>query len=352
MNKLNNDIFWYTNNTLWINNNWILYNKLLLTNTITNNDINISAAISYNKLNINNGDITFNKLELLNNNIIVCTDVTGKITSTNIIPWTVIQWNGNIMMENNFNMNWNKIINLWNPTNANDWVNKLYVDNKFNVDKYYKIIVGNLASDVVNNPPLTPSLGVSYIVGTSPTGAWTGKTGYLVYYDGTSWIDIYTIITNWMMFGICLEVWEIPSGSFNGKKNNIIKYNGVNYDFIIPQYNDVSIISNIINIEWGKIYAYEGLNWKLIWKINTTYLTFIDNELWLNNNSITYDKLNLWNNIIPFNKLNALSINNIATTDNNGIITTYNINPNNILLNNGTVSMIWNLNLNNNKIIN
>jgi hypothetical protein len=36
-------------------------------------------------------------------------------------------------------------------------------------------------------PPVSPVLGACYIVGTSPTGAWTGKSQYLAGYTSGGW---------------------------------------------------------------------------------------------------------------------------------------------------------------------
>lgn len=40
----------------------------------------------------------------------------------------------------------------------------------------------------LNTPPVSPSEGVSYIVGGSPTGAWTGQAFKLAIYENSSWV--------------------------------------------------------------------------------------------------------------------------------------------------------------------
>ena len=42
----------------------------------------------------------------------------------------------------------------------------------------------------VNTPPVSPALGATYIVGSSPTGAWAGKTNYLARWRGNNWTFI------------------------------------------------------------------------------------------------------------------------------------------------------------------
>lgn len=45
----------------------------------------------------------------------------------------------------------------------------------------------NGAVDRTNTPPGSPSDGDIYLVGTSPTGAWTGRANCVAIYAGTSW---------------------------------------------------------------------------------------------------------------------------------------------------------------------
>jgi len=42
-------------------------------------------------------------------------------------------------------------------------------------------------SYAVNTPPASPITGDTYVVGTSPTGAWAGYAGYLMTWTGTGW---------------------------------------------------------------------------------------------------------------------------------------------------------------------
>lgn len=40
----------------------------------------------------------------------------------------------------------------------------------------------------LSTPPGSPTLGATYIVGSAPTGSWTGKTNQVASYDGSGWI--------------------------------------------------------------------------------------------------------------------------------------------------------------------
>lgn len=76
----------------------------------------------------------------------------------------------------------NKITNLGNPTNANDGVNKSYVDSKVQgLDWQESVLDKDLTS-----PPGSPSSGDRYIVGVGATGAWSGYDNYIAEYT-TSW---------------------------------------------------------------------------------------------------------------------------------------------------------------------
>ena len=42
-------------------------------------------------------------------------------------------------------------------------------------------------NQTTNTPPVSPVKGDRYIVGATPTGAWTGKTLQIAWYDGAAW---------------------------------------------------------------------------------------------------------------------------------------------------------------------
>ena len=45
----------------------------------------------------------------------------------------------------------------------------------------------NVISQGLNTPPSSPVKGDRYIVGASPTGAWSGKAKNIAWYDGAAW---------------------------------------------------------------------------------------------------------------------------------------------------------------------
>jgi hypothetical protein len=42
----------------------------------------------------------------------------------------------------------------------------------------------------LNTPPGSPAEGATYILGASPTGAWSGQANKIAVYDGTSWVFV------------------------------------------------------------------------------------------------------------------------------------------------------------------
>ncbi len=59
-------------------------------------------------------------------------------------------------------------------------------------------------SATVNTPPGSPTEGVAYIVGPSPTGAWVGQAGNLAIYEGAAWI-FYTPMSGWTVFNLATD---------------------------------------------------------------------------------------------------------------------------------------------------
>ena len=59
------------------------------------------------------------------------------------------------------------------------------IDNKINGFEWQAPVL-----NILNTPPDNPTKGDRYLIGTSPTGAWSGKSNYIAYWDGSSWIFI------------------------------------------------------------------------------------------------------------------------------------------------------------------
>ena len=90
---------------------------------------------------------------------------------------------GSVAATGSLNLNSHKITSLADPTVAADAANKSYVDS-LNAGLIWRASIINILSDPTS---LTPTEGDRYIVGSSPTGAWSSATAnQIATYDGTT----------------------------------------------------------------------------------------------------------------------------------------------------------------------
>jgi hypothetical protein len=94
--------------------------------------------------------------------------------------WSII--NGQNAVD--INVNNKKIINLANPVNATDAVNKAYVDTLVARGLTYHEAV--LDKDLTS-PPANPNVGDRYWIAPGATGAWAGKDYYIATWNGSAW---------------------------------------------------------------------------------------------------------------------------------------------------------------------
>lgn len=64
--------------------------------------------------------------------------------------------------------------------------------------KYAKFGLG-VVNQTTNTPPSSPSDGDAYIIGTSPTGAWSGNARKIAIYEGSAWV-IYSPQPGWQVY--------------------------------------------------------------------------------------------------------------------------------------------------------
>jgi len=75
------------------------------------------------------------------------------------------------------------------PEAANEVANKAYVDSKVNSKNWRDPVTDvNLVATKLSTPPATPVAYDVYIIGSNPTGAWSGKAGYATYWNGSQWV--------------------------------------------------------------------------------------------------------------------------------------------------------------------
>lgn len=69
-----------------------------------------------------------------------------------------------------------------------------------------------VVNQTTNTPPGSPTTGVAYIVGGTPTGAWSGHTGKIALYNGSSW-TIETPAEGWNAYDQALDTNYVYSGA-------------------------------------------------------------------------------------------------------------------------------------------
>lgn len=53
-----------------------------------------------------------------------------------------------------------------------------------------EIVIQPTAISILNDPPVSPAEGDKYIIGTTPTGAWVGRSAHLVGFIGGAWVFV------------------------------------------------------------------------------------------------------------------------------------------------------------------
>lgn len=73
-------------------------------------------------------------------------------------------------------------------------------------------VIWNVENQTTNTPPGSPSEGVQYIIGSSPTGAWAGSAAKIAHYENGAWA-IYTPIEGYLAWDKSLNVYYQYTGS-------------------------------------------------------------------------------------------------------------------------------------------
>lgn len=156
-----------------------------------------------------------------------------------------------------------------NPTNALHAATKSYVDSFVSGLSWLEPISGfvNLIDDSLNTPPSSPKESDVYIVGPSPTGAWTGLANSVVLWDGSSWQNqgLLSSFPVGVRFGIAMESVASPGGTFAGKKNNIftlINPSTATWDSgYVPAGGDATYVSNSSSLHAFHQFVFSGTEW-------------------------------------------------------------------------------------------
>jgi len=274
----------------------IAYSKLALTSSIVNADISGSAAIAYSKLaltgSIVNADIAsgaaiaVNKLAALTANRATATDASGFLVAsaatdtelgylTGVTSNIQTQFGDKLSLSGGtmtgiLNMGGFKIASVGSPTNAGDATTKAYVDALVSAGNVWldPVLEPDLVDDSLSTPPGSPVSGAAYLIGSSPTGAWSGLAGRLVYWDGASWVDILgRVVAIGDRFGITIiHGAGSEGGNMATRGNQIAELTNATpgsyaYTFTTPSAGDAIFVSEPDSQHFGKSYTYNGTDW-------------------------------------------------------------------------------------------
>jgi hypothetical protein len=154
------------------------------------------------------------------------------------------------------------------PTVSLQAASKHYVDSKvFGLIWLDPIYNNSLISDVLVSPPASPNWSDSYIVAAGAAGLWTGLSGHIVTWNGTSWHDdgLLSALPIGTRFGIAFESSTTPSGSFTGKANEIaILGVGPAWTYQTPIDGNAVYVNNPLSLHSFHQYAYSATTVKWV----------------------------------------------------------------------------------------
>lgn len=128
-------------------------------------------------------------------------------------------------MTGNLSMGTHSITGLADPVNSADAVTKSYVDSRTSGSTFAKAVI-----DILDDPPVSPTIGDRYIVGTAPTGAWTLYANRIAQKSLTGWDFVVPVN------GTICPVTE---------KNNLYAYDSTNGWYVLDITTSHSTLQNL-----------------------------------------------------------------------------------------------------------
>jgi hypothetical protein len=122
--------------------------------------------------------------------------------------------------------------------------------------KRQEIIASHAVKGTANTPVVAPGTGDSYLIGTTPSGLWTGLGNSIATWDGAAWVITPPNAMGWL---------------FNRGTSQFMSYNGTNWSsFVVNNYN-LGYQSGSINTD------YKWIGGQDILKYSTEITTIIYN---------------------------------------------------------------------------
>jgi hypothetical protein len=161
-----------------------------------------------------------------------------------------------------------KIINLANGVDATDAVNKGQLDAAVvGLIWHDPILDPNLYDDSLTAPPVTPTVNAIYIVNGTGSGAWLGKDGHAMFYNGTAWVDLLgRAIAIGDRFGVSMYASiPVPAGGLTGYDNYVAQVTDATlgslaYSFHQPAKYDAVFVNADLSYHFGHSYT-----WNDVW---------------------------------------------------------------------------------------
>lgn len=231
--------------------------------------------------------ISFSKMQSLTSDRAVITDLAGVITTSSATATEIghlsgvsssiqTQLDGKLdlsggTMTGSIDMSGNKITSLDTPMSPTDAATKAYVDSFISGLTWLSPIIDpDLVDDSLSTPPGSPIVNSTYLIGASATGDWAGLEGRLVYYNGTSWVDVLErVVAVGDRFGITMVHGEgSEGGNMVGNGNKIAELTNATpgsyaYTFTTPIQSQAVFVFENGSQHFGKSYVYESSDWIL-----------------------------------------------------------------------------------------
>lgn len=155
-----------------------------------------------------------------------------------------------------------QVTGLGTTTNATDAATKSYVDGYITgISWQDPVDYVNLVDDSLSAPPVAPVISDAYLVADTATGAWAGKEGHILQWDGSVWLDG-GLVTTGLRLGVSFETATAGAGGFASMDNKILTVTTATpgsyaYSAYTPDNNDATFVANPTAYHFGHSYVYK-----------------------------------------------------------------------------------------------